>query len=124
MLEFNASVFEAIEQGHLSWNNWDGIHAFHEKYLDGVRLQVKAKVMAKATDSSENKDSTFVSTDYMRGNGICFKFQNSACDQEGSHILDSTKSIVHHICGLCHLKNKENQADHGYKTCSLKTKVF
>ena len=121
MLDFNSAVFQAIEHGHLSWNNWPQIHAFHEKHLDSLRLQAHNSGDQKGGKSEKSaKKSTFVSTDYMRSQGICFKFQNAVCDEEGSHILAGTNNTVLHICGLCHLLNKENVPDHGYQACPKK----
>ena len=126
MLDFNSAVFQAIEHGHLSWDNWPRINKFHEKHLDSLRLQGHNSGDQKGGDGkkAEEKSGTFVSTDYMRSNGICFKFQNAVCDEEGSHVLTGTNNTVLHICGLCHLLKKENVSDHGYKLCPKKQEKF
>ena len=123
MLNFNAQVLDAIEQGQLSWSNWDSIQSLHNKHLDSIRLKVGIPGADRdgAPDKSKPKDSTFVPQEYMRSKGICFRFQNGACDNEGSHTIENGSTVLH-ICGLCHMLRSENISEHGYKLCPSKKK--
>ena len=122
MLTFNACVLEAIEQGQVSWEDWESIQVMHTKHLDSIRLRVGNKEdMSSNNEKSKAKDSSFVPQDYMRSKGICFRFQNGACEHEGSHTIENGTEVLH-ICGLCHMRRNENVTDHGYMLCPGKKK--
>ena len=123
MLKMNENLFLAIEAGQLGWNSWRDIQGHHERYLDSIRLQSGTADNSKVKLDIPKKDkATYVSTEYMRANSICFKFQNYICEHPESHLLDGTNNKVLHICGLCHMSKKENVPTHGYKQCPLKKK--
>ena len=116
MLALDSAVIDAVEMGNLSWDNWEGIKVFHDRHMDRIRLTKSEKNPKK-----DLKDkSTFVPESYMQTNNICYRFQNGVCDRDSSHILDGHSHTVQHICGLCHLKKKQSNGDHGYKVCPLK----
>ena len=121
MLEFDGSFLESIEQGYINWLDWQGLQAFHNKHLDSMRLRSSNwGIFPTEKVDKTAKAGTFVSEPYMRSNKICFRFQHNACDEEGSHTLADTNMTVQHICGLCHKMKRENNAEHGYKSCPLK----
>lgn len=122
MLAFNSCVFEAVEQNQISWSNWDGIKSLHTKHLDSIRLKVNPNDKPTIADKNERtKDSTYVPDNYMKAQNICIKFQSSVCEHEASHEIDSGATVLH-ICGLCHMAEKKNMSDHGFKVCPLKKK--
>ena len=121
MLKMNENLFLAIEAGQLDWDSWRDIKGHHERYLDSIRLSgASAANSSKPIPEKSKKDKFFVSTEYMRSNAICFKFQNSICEHPESHVLEGSNAKVLHICGLCHMTKKENNPGHGYKLCHLK----
>ena len=123
MLKMNENLFLSIEAGQLDWSNWPNIKDYHDRYMDSIRLQSGTTDIGNKKSESMKKDKSFVSTDYMRKNAICFKFQNYICEHPESHILEGTNNKVLHICGLCHMSKKENVPSHGYKQCPLKKKL-
>lgn len=121
MLKMNENLFLALEAGQLDWDSWKDIKGHHERYLDSIRLAGNSVPdPGKPNAEKFKKDKQFVSTDYMRSNAICFKFQNYVCEHQESHILEGTNGTVLHICGLCHMSKKTNVPGHGYKQCPLK----
>ena len=122
MLAFNSCVFEAVEQNQISWSNWDGIKSLHTKHLDSIRLKVNPNDKPTIADKNERtKDSTYVPDNYMKAQNICIKFQSSVCEHEASHEIDSGATVLN-ICGLCHMAEKKNMSDHGFKVFPLKKK--
>ena len=123
MLTMNENLFLSIEAGQLDWSNWPNIKDYHDRYMDSIRLQSGTADISRTKSEAPKKDKHFVSTDYMRKNAICFKFQNYICEHPESHILEGSNNKVLHICGLCHMSKKENVPSHGYKQCPLKKKL-
>jgi hypothetical protein len=122
MLAFNSCVFEAVEQNQISWSNWDQIKSLHSKHLDSIHLNVASHEQVLNVDKADkSKDSTFVPESYMKSQNICIKFQNNICEHESAHVIDSGATILH-LCGLCHMAEKKNSPDHGFKTCPIKKK--
>jgi hypothetical protein len=135
ILQFNGQFLHACENLQASFANWEVIKTWHDRHLSAFRSSDTGGQRGRSSQSGagnnnndeqgeskkDKKDNpNFVSDTFLRKHHLCMKFQKGTCAEEGNHVIGSLNLV--HACGLCLLKERGLNPDHGSKVCPRKTK--
>jgi hypothetical protein len=103
ILHIKSTMDKALDRGNIDWSRWELIETWLKHAVSNIKKL--HGVMAGIPDI------------YLHANKICIQFNMGWCALSDGHVTRGGKTLLAHICAVCHKLGRSRTARHRALSC-------